>query len=85
MTLAEATASCVAMNMTLLSPEDLSILPQYFNMLKSKELICISPKLTKSDSQIFQTRSRAVCGRQAAARAKGATCSADSRGVRLAG
>jgi hypothetical protein len=34
-TLAEAVASCVAMNMTLLAPEDLSVLPHYFNMLKS--------------------------------------------------
>jgi hypothetical protein len=43
-TLAEAVASCVTMNMTLLAPEDLSTLPQYFNLLKSKftvHIICL--------------------------------------------
>jgi hypothetical protein len=34
-TLAEAVGSCVAMNMTLLAPEDLSTLPMYFNLLQS--------------------------------------------------
>jgi hypothetical protein len=35
LTLTEAVASCVAINMTLLTPEDLSTLPQYSNLLQS--------------------------------------------------
>lgn len=33
----EAIATCFAMNMTLLSPVDLNMLPQYFSMLQSKK------------------------------------------------
>jgi hypothetical protein len=42
-TLAEAVASCVTLNMTLLAPEDLSTLPLYFNLLQSKFYTPIVP------------------------------------------
>jgi hypothetical protein len=37
-TLSEAVASCVTLNMTLLAPEDLNTLPMYFNLLQSKKV-----------------------------------------------